>query len=110
MSLDYDVDAFRSVSEPMIIPDPGDRVPVRPLTDYVQAGVGVRVSYSRIRQTAYGIGGQAGFDAAISLRLDHPALGARYRNVTVSYSSQLFRRVWRKTGTLALRLGGSLRA
>ena len=110
LSLDYDIDAFRSVQEPMIVPDPGDRVPVRPLTDYVQSGVGMRIAYSRVRGTTYGIGGQYGFDASVSLRLDLPELGATYRNVTVGYASQLFRRLWGPTATLALRLAGSLRA
>jgi len=109
MSLDYDVDVFRAVREPMIIPDPNDRVPVRPVTDYVQAGAAVRAFYSRIRSTTYGLGAQYGFDASVSLRLDHPALGATYRNLTVGYSSQYFRRLWGQRATLALRLGGSLR-
>ncbi len=109
MSLDYDVDVFRAVREPMIIPDPNDRVPVRPVTDYVQAGAAVRAFYSRTRGTTYGLGAQYGFDASVSLRLDHPALGATYRNLTVGYSSQYFRRLWGQRATLALRLGGSLR-
>jgi hypothetical protein len=110
MSFDYDVDAFRAVKEPMILPDPGDRVPLRPITDYVQAGAAMRVAYSRVRGTTYGLGAQSGFDAAASLRLDHPALGATYRTITVGYSSQYFRRLWGQRTTLALRLGGSLRA
>ncbi len=109
LSLDYDVDAFRSVSEPTIFPDPGDRVPVRPVTDYVQAGVGVRMSYSSVRGTIYGVGPQYGFEAALSLRLDHPALGATFRNVTVGYSSQYFRQLWGRV-SFAGRLAGSLRA
>jgi hypothetical protein len=94
----------------MIFPDPGDRVPVRPLTDYLQSGVGMRLSYSRVRGTTYGVGPQDGFDAAVSLRLDHPYLGATYRNVTVGYSSQYFRQLFTPRNTLALRLAGSLRA
>jgi WD40-like Beta Propeller Repeat len=109
LSFDYDVDVFRSVQEPMIVPDPGDRVPVRPLTDYMQAGLGMRIAYSRVRGTTFGLGPQYGFDASISLRLDHPALGATYRTVSVSYATQLFRRLWGETATLALRLVGSLR-
>ena len=109
LSFDYDVDVFRAVSEPTIVPDPNDILPGRPLTDYVQAGAGARISYSRIRGTTYGVGGQYGFDAAVSLRLDHPAIGATYTNVTVSYSSQFFRRLWGRTPTLALRLAGGLR-
>lgn len=110
LSFDYDLDVFRAVREPMIVSDPGDRVPVRPLTDYVQAGAGMRVSYSSVRGTTYGVGAQYGFDAAISLRLDHPALGATYRSITVGYSSQHFRQLLGPRNTLAMRLGGSLRA
>lgn len=110
LSFDYDVDVFRAVSEPMIFPDPGDRVPVRPITDYLQAGVGMRLSYSSVRGTTYGVGPQDGFDAAVSLRLDHPYLGATYRNVTVGYSSQYFRQLFTPRNALALRLAGSLRA
>jgi len=83
MSFDYDVDWFRPVEEPMIVLDPGDRVPVRPNTDYVQAGMGVRVAYSRVRGVTYGLGPTSGFDLSAGLRFDHPALGATYRNVTV---------------------------
>ncbi len=109
LSFDYDLDVFRSVREPTIVSDPGDRVPVRPLTDYVQSGAAMRVSYSRVRGTTYGVGAQYGFDASISLRLDHPALGATYRNLTVGYSSQHFRQIRGPRNTLAMRLGGSLR-
>ena len=109
MSLDYDLDVFRAVREPMIVPDPNDRVPVRPVTDYAQSGVAVRAFYSRIRGTTFGLGAQYGFDASVSLRVDLPELGATYRNLTVGYSSQLFRRMWGQRATLALRLGGSLR-
>jgi hypothetical protein len=109
LGFDYDVDVFRAVSEPTIIPDPNASLTGRPLTDYMQAGTGVRLSYSRVRSTTYGIGGQYGFDASVSLRLDHPVLGATYTNVTVSYATQYFRKLWGKTPALAMRLGGSLR-
>lgn len=110
LSFDYDVDVFRAVTAPVYILDPSDRVPGRPTTDYMQAGAGVRVAYSRIRGTTYGVGSQSGFDASLSLRLDHPALGATYTNVTVAYATQMFRRLWGKTPVLALRIGGTFRA
>jgi hypothetical protein len=113
MTFDYDVDVFRAARLPPIPLDPGDRVPVRPLTDYVQAGIGTRLAYSRVRGTTYGVGPQQGFDAAVALRIDHPALGAKYRAVTVSYSTQHFRAPpvpWRRRPAVALRLAGSLRA
>ena len=42
--------------------------------------------------------------------LDHPALGATYRNITLSYSFDAYQRLWGTTPSLALRLVGSLRA
>ena len=75
MSFDYDVDWFRLVGEPMFVLDPTQRVPTHPPTDYVQAGVGGRVGYSRVHSVTYGLGPNNGFDAAVSMRLDHP--GAR---------------------------------
>ncbi|HET7500317.1 MAG TPA: hypothetical protein VFK02_04915, partial [Kofleriaceae bacterium] len=109
-SADYDVDWFRLIKPPPLVPDPNQRVPVVPPTDYVQAGVGSRIAYSRVRSTTFGYGAQDGWDAAVSLRLDHPALGATYRNVTVSYALDAYQRLWGKTPTLAVRLVGALRA
>src|SRR5690606_27412915 len=83
---------------------------VVPPTDYVQAGVGTRVGVSTVRGTVHGVGAQTGFDASVALRLDHPALGATYRNVTVSYAFNRYQRLWGDTPTLALRLAGSVRA
>ena len=110
LSFDYDVDWFRLVGEPMFVLDPTQRVPTHPPTDYVQAGVGARVGYSRVHSVTYGLGPNNGFDAAVSMRLDHPALGATYRNMTVSYSFNTFQRLWGKTPILSARLFGSFRA
>jgi hypothetical protein len=109
-SLDYDVDWFRQVKQPMFELDPSQRVPGLPNTDYVQAGVGTRLAFSTTKTVTYGIGAQSGFDGAVALRFDHPALGAKYRNVTVSYTLNLARRLWGKTPVIAARLAGSLRA
>jgi len=113
LSFDYDVDWFRKVGDPVSLPeepDPTMRVPVRPITDYVQAGLGARLGYSSVRGVTYGIGPQYGFDMSVGLRFDHPALGASYSNITVSYSSQMFRRLWGQTPVIAARLAGSFRA
>jgi hypothetical protein len=110
LSFDYDVDWFRLVGPPRFVLDPNQRVPSHPPTDYVQAGVGARLGFSTVRSTTYGIGPQSGFDIAVSMRLDHPALGATYRNVTVSYTSTVYQQLWGKTPTLSARLTGSLRA
>jgi Tol biopolymer transport system component len=110
LSFDYDFDYFRIVEEPPFMLDPNERVPVRALGDYRQAGVGVRFAYSSVRGTTFGLGPSSGFDLSTSVRLDHPALGATYRNVTLSYTSSAFKRLWGETPTVAARLGGSLRA
>jgi hypothetical protein len=113
ISFDYDVDWFRLVDEPMILPeqpDPTQRVPVRPLTDFMQTGVGARVAYSSVKNTVYAVGPSYGWDASAGLRLDHPALGATFSNITLSYSTSMFRRLWGKTPVLSARLVGSFRA
>jgi hypothetical protein len=89
--------------------DPNMRVPVRPPTDYVQAGIDTRVAFSTVRGVTFGVGSQSGFDGSVSVRLDHPAIGATYRNVTVSYATDRYQRLWGKTPVLSLRLVGSFR-
>jgi Tol biopolymer transport system component len=113
MSFDYDLDYFRLVDAPMLLPDepdPNMRVPVVPLTNYRQAGLGARVSYSSVRGVTFGVGPQYGFDASLGLRIDHEALGATFDAITVSYSTNTFRRLWGKTPVIAARLAGSFRA
>jgi hypothetical protein len=109
-SVDYSIDWSRLVKPPVFTLDPNQRVPVKPPTDYTQAGVGTRVAYSQVRSTTFGYGAQDGWDAAVSLRLDHPAFGATYRNVTVSYALDAYQRLWGVSPTLAVRLVGALRA
>lgn len=110
LSFDYDLDWYRQVGEPAFELDPNDRLTIRPVTDYQQAGVASRLGYSRVRGATFGLGPISGFDAALSLRLDHPALGATYRNITVSYATNAYHRLWGRTPTLSLRLTGALRA
>lgn len=113
MSFDYDLDYFRLVDEPADLPadpDPTMRVPVRPTTNFRQAGVGARVAYSSVRSVTYGVGPQYGFDVSAGLRLDHPAFGATFSNISVNYSLNTFRRLWGKTPVIAARLAGAFRA
>jgi Tol biopolymer transport system component len=113
LSFDYDVDWFRLVGEPRLLPedpDPNMRLPVVPITDYLQAGLGARVGYSSVRGVTYGVGPQWGVDYSVGLRLDHPALGATYSNITVSYATSTFHRLWGKTPVVSARLAGSFRA
>ena len=109
-AVNYSLDWFRLVKPPAFGPDPNQRLPSAPPTDYAQAGVGTRVAFSNVKSTTFGYGAQAGWDAAVALRFDHPALGATYRNVTLSYSLDAYQRLWGVSPTLAVRLVGSLRA
>ncbi len=109
-AVNYSLDWFRLVKPPMFGPDPNQRVPSSPPTDYTQGGVGTRVAFSNVKSTTFGYGSQAGWDAAVALRLDHPAFGATYRNVTLSYSLDAYQRLWGVSPTLAVRLVGALRA
>jgi Tol biopolymer transport system component len=110
LSADYDIDWFRLVSAPAgLVLDPTMRVPIKPPTDYVQAGVGLRVAFSTVKGVTFGIGGQSGFDGSVGIRLDHPALGATYRNVTITYAADRYQRLWGKTPVLSARLVGGFR-
>ena len=110
LSFDYDIDWFRQVDGPDLMLDPNQRVPVRPNTDYVQSGVGTRLGYSNVRGVSFGVGPSSGFDMSVGLRLDHPAFGATYKNVTTSYTTTYYTQLWGKTPTLMLRANGNLRA
>jgi len=109
LSFDYDVDWFRLVGIPIFTPDPNQRVPVQPLTDYVQAGIGMRLGFSKTRGVTYGLARTEGFDVSASLRLDHPDLGSAYRDVTLSYATDYYRRLWGRTPVIAARLTGAFR-
>lgn len=108
-SADYDVDWYRLVEAPEMTLDPSTRVPIHPPTDYVQAGIGTRVAFSTVRGVTYGLGAQYGFDGSVAIRLDHPALGATYHNVTVSYGATKLQKLWGTTPVLSARLAGALR-
>jgi hypothetical protein len=109
LSLDYHLDWFRQVSA-RFMPDPNQRVPVLPVLDYVQSALSTRLAVSSVKSTVFGYGPQAGWDIGIALRLDHPALGATYRNVTVSYGFDAFQKLWGTSPVLAVRAVGALRA
>ena len=110
LSFDYDVDWYRLVKAPLISMDPTMRSPVMPATDYVQAGIGTRVGFSTVKGVTFGVGSQSGFDGSVGIRIDHPAIGATYRNFTLSYAADRFQRLWGKTPVLSFRLVGALRA
>ncbi len=110
MAFDYDVDWFRKVGGPAVVQDPNMRVPFVPTTDYVEAGVGVRLSYSNVRSLVFGLGPYTGFDASTSLRVDHPDFGSDHRAITVSYALDTYQNLWSPRTMLALRVTGALRA
>jgi hypothetical protein len=110
LSFDYSADWFRLVRPPVMATDPNQRSPIVPPTDYLEAGVGTRLAFSNIRSTTFALGSTSGFDASVSLRLDHPALGSRYRAITASYAASTYRRLWGKTPTISARIVGGLRA
>jgi hypothetical protein len=110
LSFDYDIDWFRLVDPPEMPLDPNMRAPVMPPTDYVQAGIGTRVSFSTVRGVTFGVGSQSGFDGSVAFRIDHPALGATYRNVTLTYAADRYQRLWGRTPVLSMRLVGGFRA
>lgn len=116
LSFDYSLDYSRLVEKPAGGPDPDDILTRRPLIDYAQSGLGVRLLYSSLDSTLHGVGPQAGLDLSLGTRVDLPELGATYRALTVSYSTRWFRQLpdWLTPGrylpSVALRLAGSIRA
>lgn len=119
LSFDYALDWTRLVEKPDDSPDPNDILPRKPVTDFVQSGLGVRFSYSSLDATLHGVGPQTGMDLSLSTRMDLPELGAEYRALTASYSVRWFGQLPWGLGdagdgigyrpSVALRLGGSLR-
>jgi WD40-like Beta Propeller Repeat len=119
LSFDYSLDWTRLVEKPDDSPDPNDILPRKPVTDFVQSGLGVRLSYSSLDGTLHGVGPQTGTDLSLSTRMDLPELGAEYRALTVGYSARWFGQLpWGFGGagdgvgyrpSVAMRLGGSLR-
>jgi Tol biopolymer transport system component len=112
LSFDYDVDWYRLAQAPPggMLVDPNERVPTHPITNFTEAGVASRLTFSRVRSTTFGLGPQTGFDASFSLRVDNPAFGSAYRNITASYGFDVYQRLWGVSPVLTLRLVGALRA
>ncbi len=110
LSFDYDLDWFRFVEGPPIMLDPNQRLPTSPRTNYVLGGLGSRAGFSNVRGNIFGTGPITGFDVSASIRLDHPALGSAYRDITLSYGFDVYQRLWGRTPTLAISALGALRA
>lgn len=111
LSFDLQADYSRLVKTPDDSPDPNDQLPRRPLSGYLQTGLGVRVSYSSVVGTLYGVGPQEGADLSVALRLDLPELGATYRALTATYAARWFQQVPVRgfRPSLAVRLSGAAR-
>jgi hypothetical protein len=109
LSFDYDFDYFRQADHTVLMADPNQRTPIVPITNYAQAGLGVRGGFSSVRSTTFGLGPYTGWDISASMRLDDPALGATYRNITFNYGFDAYQNLWSNTRMIALRLVGGFR-
>jgi Tol biopolymer transport system component len=117
LGFSYNVDWYRlAVPPPGGLAIPPDQIlPTHPVTNFTEAGLATRLTFSRVRATTFGLGSQDGFDASASLRIDNPVFGSAYRNITASYGFDLYQRLWQKQSglappVLALRVVGSLSA
>lgn len=110
MSLDYAVDWVRRADAPSTTADPTQTLPGVPRSDFVNAGLGVRMSYGNVRGYLYNLGPSEGHELSMGMRLDHPALGASQRALTVSWFWRGYWKLpWGDTPALALRLAGATR-
>ncbi|HVV81674.1 MAG TPA: LpqB family beta-propeller domain-containing protein [Kofleriaceae bacterium] len=110
LSFDYDLDWIRRTEAPPLTADPDQPLPSVPLANYVSAGLALRGAYSHVRGVLYGVGPTHGAEASASLRIDHPAIGATYRALTVSWFARGYYKLpWGVTPVLALRVVGGLR-
>jgi len=110
LSLDYDIDWSRALEDPLMQLDPNDNVPMQPLTDVLQAGVAARVSFSGSAGALYPTGTNDGYELSLSTRVDHPAVGADNRVLTVNWNARVFTSVpWGRTPTVSARLAGGVR-
>jgi hypothetical protein len=112
LSFDYSANWYRLVDPPpaAAMPDPNDRLMSKPLTDYVEAGIGSRLAFSKVRAQTFSTGATDGFDASVSLRLDHPAFGSDYHAITVTWAADTYQRLWGVTPVLAARYTAGVRA
>jgi hypothetical protein len=105
-SAEYDIDYERLVRSPFRQYDPNQTLPRPPRLPITYAGVAGRVTYGNVRGYTYSLGQQDGQDLNLSVRLDHPALGADYRGITVSYGYRRFQQLWGPSAAIAVRLSG----
>ncbi|MBK9031590.1 MAG: PD40 domain-containing protein [Myxococcales bacterium] len=110
VSFDYAVDWVRRADAPSTIADPTQTLPGVPRSDFVNAGLGARVSYGNSRGYLYNLGPTEGHELSLGLRLDHPALGASQRALTVNWFWRGYYKLpWGDTPALAVRVAGATR-
>jgi len=110
LSLDYDLDWFRRLTTPRMVGNPDEIIPGVPSSDYRTAGVALRAGFGNVRGALYGVGPSQGMEASASLRLDHPAIGASYRALFLSWFWRgYWHAPWADSANLAVRLTGGLR-
>lgn len=110
-SFDYDIDYNRVTEAPVAPLDPTQRIPQMPLSNYRQAGLALRANYGNLRGFTFSVGPQRGWDVSLSMRMDHPWLGATYRNLTFSYAARAFLALpLTKSSVLAVRASGAVRS
>jgi hypothetical protein len=111
ISFDYDFDWFRQLEAPSPIGNPDDILPGLPNTDYVTAGMAMRASFGNVRGYLYGLGPGEGMEASASVRVDHPAVGASYRAILLSWFWRGYWHVpWGESTNVALRVTGGMRS
>lgn len=110
LSFDLDGDWFRIVDEPPGQLDPSSAVPRPPLSDYRQVGVALRASWQNSRGYLHLLGPVDGHEASASLRYDHPALGARFAALLLTWQARGY---WKlplgETPAFTLRYAGGVR-
>jgi hypothetical protein len=112
LSADFDVDYHRMLQAPPAdaLPDPNDPLPHGPLEDYLQTGIALRGSWSTTRGYTELLGPTEGGDVSASMRWDDPAIGAKYRALTMSWTARAYAKLpWGLTPVLSIRYAGGVR-
>jgi len=110
LSGDLDFDRFRLVDVPADPLDPSEITPRVPTSNYFQDGVALRASWSTVDSFVHVQGPSEGVELNGSIRLDHPALGATYRNLSLNWSARAYAKMpFSPDATLSLRYAGGAR-
>lgn len=110
VSFDYDLDWYRRMDAPSTIANPDEILPTVPRSDYRSAGLAVRASFGNVHSYLYGVGPGEGMEASASARVDHPAIGADFRALVLSWYWRGYWHVpWGESTNVTLRLTGGTR-